>query len=151
MIKGQNEQDPKTDLMDVVVDVLASNDGSNGVTLFLLHTTRTLELLSLLFETCLDSLRVAMLMVTLLDANHVVRVLLGQNLTIFDGLDRGMVVILVDLTVDGSGCLLMALLHNVLVYDGGSNLLVNSGVVVTSFGPVTVVISSILKHRAILG
>ena len=44
--------------------------------------------------------------------------------------------VLVDLTVDGSGGLLVTLLDDVLVDDGGSNLFVDSGVMVTSLVPV---------------
>ena len=43
--------------------------------------------------------------------------------------------VLVHLTVDGSSCLLVTLLNDVLVYDSGSNLLVNSGIMVTSLVP----------------
>ena len=44
--------------------------------------------------------------------------------------------VLMDLTIDGSGGLLVTLLDDVLVHDGGSNLLVNGGVMVTSLVPV---------------
>ena len=119
--------------MNVVVNMLAGNDWSNGVALLLLDGARALELGSFLFETRLDSVRVAVLVVTLLNADHVVRVLLGKHLAILDRLDRGVVVVLMDLTVNGGLGLLMTLLNNVLVHGSRSNLLVDSGVMMTSF------------------
>lgn len=118
-----------------MVNVLASDDRSNGVALFLADLTRALELGSFLFETGLDSLRVAMLVVTLLDTHHGVLVLLGQSLTVLDGLNRGMIVVLVDLTVDSGSSLLMTLLNDLLIHDSGSDFLVDGGVMVTRLGP----------------
>ena len=119
--------------MNMVVNMLAGNDWSNRVTLLLLDGARALELGGFLFETSLNSLRVAVLVVTLLNADHVVRMLLRKHLAIFDRLNRGVIVILMDLTVNGGLGLLMTLLDNVLIHDSRSNFLVDSGVMVTSF------------------
>ena len=103
--------------------------------LFLPNGARVFELSSLLFQTGLDSLWVAMLMVTLLDAHHVVGVLLWQNLAVLHRLHGGVIVVLMDLTIDGGGSLLMTLLNDVLVGHGGCHLLMDSGIMVTSLGP----------------
>lgn len=119
-----------------MVNVLASNDWGNGVGLFLGHTTVALELSGFLFEAGFDSIGIAMLMVTFLDGDDVVMMFLGKDFTVLDRLNGGVVMVLVDLTIDGSRGLLVTLLNDGLVHDGGSNLLVNGGVVVTSLVPV---------------
>lgn len=118
------------------MDVLARNDGSNGVRfLSVAFGTIALELQTLLFQTGLDSLSVAVVVFTVLDWNDVVLMLLWENLTVLHWLHGGVVVVLVDLTVNGGGGLLMTGLDNSLVNDGGSDLLVHSGIVVTGLGP----------------
>ena len=62
--------------MNMVVDVLASNDWCNGVGLFLLHTTGTLKLSSLLLKTSLYSVGIAVDVVTLLNGENIGVVLL---------------------------------------------------------------------------
>ena len=118
-----------------MVDVLASNDWGDGVGLFLGHTTVALELRRFLFEAGLDCIGIAMLMVTFLNRNDVVMMFLGKDFTVKDRLNGGVVMVLVDLTIDGSSGLFVTLLNDVLVHDSGSNLLVNSGVMVTSLVP----------------
>ena len=76
-----------------------------------------------------------MLNLTSLHANHVVRVLFWEHLTILDWLNRGMIMVLVDLSVNGSLSLLMTVLANFLIHDGGSHLLMDGGVMVTSLLP----------------
>lgn len=122
--------------MNVVVNVLTSNDWGDGVGLFLAHSAVALELSRFLFEAGFDSLGIAMLMVTLLDGDDVVMMFLGKDFTVKDGLNGGVVMVLMDFTVDGCRGLFVALLDDGLVHDGGSDLLMNGGVMVTSLVPV---------------
>lgn len=97
-----------------------------------------MELGGFLFDTSLDLGRITMVMFTVLDRNHVVRMLLGQNLAVLDGLDGCVKVILVNFTVNGSGGFLVAVFCDVLIHDSGSNFLVDSGVMVTRLVPAKV-------------
>jgi len=122
-------------LMHVVVDVLACNDRSDGVRLLPLNALPLIPKLSLLgCETLLNLLRAVVLELTVLDGNNVVVVLLRELLGIEHRLHRGVVVILVNLLVDGGLNLLV--LHTVdgLVGYGRGDLLVDGGVMVTSLG-----------------
>lgn len=74
----------------------------------------------------------------MLNSDDVVSVLLREDLTVCHGLDGGVVVVLVNLLVDGSGDLLMLGLVDGLVKDCGCNTLVDSGVVVTGLGPIEI-------------
>ena len=123
--------------MHVVVDVLARNGGRNGLALAsAAFGTGVLELETLLFETSLDGGIVTVVLLALLDGGHLVNVFLRENFTVLDRLDRGVVVILVDLTVDGGGGLLMTVLGDVLLDYGRGDLLVHGGVIVTGLVPV---------------
>ena len=97
-----------------------------------------MELSSFLFDTSLDLARITMVVFTVLDGNHVVRVLLGQNLAVLDRLDGCVVVILVNFTVNGSGGFLMTVFGDIFVHDGGGHFLVDSRVVVASLVPAKV-------------
>ena len=120
----------------MVVDMLASNDRCHRVCLLFLHATRALELSSFLLKAGLNRLWVAVLEVTLLGTHHLVSVLLWQDLAVLHRLNRGMVVVLVNLTVDDSLSLLVTLLDDVFVDHGRGNFLVDSGIMMTSLGPV---------------
>ncbi len=120
----------------MVMDVLASNDRCNGVGLLLLDATRALKLSSFLLKTGLHRFWVTVLEVTLLGTHHLVRVLLWQDFAILHRLNGGVVVVLVNLTIDNSLSLFMTLLDDVLVDHGRGNFLMNSGIMMTSFGPV---------------
>jgi len=123
-------------LVDVVVDVLAGNDGSGGTGLGDLALNALVrELSSLTLKTRSYLLRVAVLEMPVLDTGKLVLVLLREDLTVEDGLHRGVVVVLVNLLVDGGLDLLMEVLVEGLVGDGGSDLLVDGGVVVAGLGP----------------
>jgi hypothetical protein len=124
------------DLVNMVMDVLASNDRCNGVGLLLLDATRALKLSSFLLKTGLHRFWVTVLEVTLLGTHHLVRVLLWQDFAILHRLNGGVVVVLVNLTIDNSLSLFMTLLDDVLVDHGRGNFLMNSGIMMTSFGPV---------------
>lgn len=103
-------------LVDVVVDVLASNVGvgSCGV-LCGTDFTAVLELCCFGCKTILHMFVVAVLDVAVLNTGNVVIVLLWENLSVLDGLNGGMMVVLVDLTIHGSGNILLS---------SGSDLLV---------------------------
>ena len=126
-----------TYLVDVVVNVLTGNGGCNGVALTdAALGTGALELQALLLKTSLDSGIVTVVLLALFDGGHLVDVLLRENFTVLDRLDRGVVVVLVDFTVDGGGGLLMTVLGDVLVDYGRGDLLVHGSVIVTGLGPV---------------
>jgi hypothetical protein len=122
-------------LVNVVVLVLASNDGSD------LAGGGTLDLLdgvdvggTLLGKTSLNLVVVAVLVAAVLNGDDVGVVLGGENLLVKDGLLGGVVVVLVNLLVDGGDVLLVLLPLDGLVLDGRSDLLVNGGVVVSGLG-----------------
>jgi len=129
------EWDQTTNLVHVMMNMLASNDGSNGVALLLPHLLSRLELGTLLLETSFDCVRIAVHMLTMLDRDDVVLVLLGKNLAVFYWLHGRMVVVLMNLTIDGSGSLFVLVFRDVLVDNGGGDLLVDCGVIVTSLAP----------------
>jgi len=74
---------------------------------------------------------VAMLDVAVLDAAHLVAVLFGEDLAVLDGLDGGVVVVLMDFTVDGSRHILLSGGGDIFVLNGRINSLVNSSVMLS--------------------
>lgn len=125
-----------TNLMNVVVDMFSSNYWCHGVTL--LDTAlypRILELCTLLLETLFDGLIITMTELPVFDGDDVVLVLFRKDFAIFDWLDRGMVVVLVHLTVNGGLSFFMANLCDLLVHNGRCHFLVDGGVMVTSLVP----------------
>lgn len=122
--------------LTVVVDVLAGDDGGGLVNdLFLSLDTLVAELRTLLLESGTDSSIITVFNLTGLDAGHAVVVLLGKDLLVLDGLNRGMEVVLVNLLIDGGLLLLDTGLVHRLLHDGGSDLLVDSRVMVTGLLP----------------
>lgn len=122
--------------MNMVVYVLASNDRCNGVGLLgTCFNAGVLELHTLLFQTSLDGTGVTVLDLALLNSGHAVGVLFRENFAILDWLDRGVVMVLMHLAINGSLSLLMTLLDHLLLHNGGSDLLVDRGVMVTSLLP----------------
>lgn len=105
-------------LVHVVVDMLACNGRvGGGCVLSLTNSAGVLEL-SLLSDQTLFGVGVrAVLDDTVLYTSHLVGVLLRENLAIRNGLDRGVVVVLVDLTVDNGGLVLMLCAGDVLVLN----------------------------------
>lgn len=123
-------------LVDVVVDVLTADGGCNRLRVHSLDLGALVSKLgSLGSETLLDLGVVAVLERAVLDGGKVVVVLLGENLTVLDGLDGGVVVVLVNLLVDGGLDLLVLLELMALVGDSRGDLLVDGGVVVAGAGP----------------
>ena len=117
--------------------MLASNDRRNRVGLLgTSFRAAVLELQTLLFKASLDGVGVTVLDLTLLNGGHSVGMLFRENLAILDRLDRGMVMVLVHLAINGCLSLLMTLLDHLFVDHGGSDLLMDCGVMVTSLLPV---------------
>lgn len=116
--------------MNMVMDMLASHDRSYGRGMLgRADFSRVFELRLLARETLLDMRIAAMVDILVLDADNIVRVLLGEDFAVVDGLHRGMVVVLVDFTVDGGGDIFVAGRCNVFLLDGGLDSLVHAGVV----------------------
>ena len=126
----------KTDLVDVVMNVLACNDGGYRARLLgLANSLLVMEASSLLFETCLDSVGIAMVVFPMLNTDEVVSMLLREDFTMLNRLYGGVVVVLVDLAVYGSSGLFMLGRLDHLVRDCRSHFLVDGGVMVASFVP----------------
>jgi len=118
-------------LVDVVVDVLAGNDGLDGSRVLTLDADGlVLKFGRLLREVTLVLLLVVVLEFAVLDGDDLVVVLLRQDLLMCDGLDGGVVVVLVDLAVESGGNVLVLGLVDGLVGHGGGDGLVDGGVVV---------------------
>ena len=94
-----------------------------------------LELSGLLFKAGFDTRGVTMVMLTSLNANHIMLVLFRENLAVLDGLDRGVEVILVNLTIDGGCGLFMTVLGHVLVDHSRSYFLMDCGIMMTCLMP----------------
>lgn len=115
--------------------MLASNGWScRGGVLSLADLTGVLELSTLGLEAGLHVVIVAVVDLLVLNSGDVVGVLLWENLAVLDRLDRGVVVVLVHLTVDGSLGLLVLGAGDVLLLDSWGNRLVDGGVVVSRLG-----------------
>lgn len=84
-----------------------------------------------------------MYMFTVLNRDYVVLMLFWEDFTILDGLYRCVIVILVHLTIDGGGSLFVALLDDFLLHNSGSDLLMYSGVMMTSLVPESERVSAI--------
>ena len=115
--------------------VLARNNGSD------LAGSLAINLLggvyvagTLLSKTSLDLVVVAVLVAAVLNGDDIGVVLGRKNLLVDNRLLGGVVVVLVDLLVDGGDVLLVLLPLDGLVLDGRGDLLVNSGVVVARLG-----------------
>jgi DUF917 family protein len=80
--------------------------------------TRVFELGLFGCEALLNMVVIAVLDVPVLDADTVVRVLFGEDLAVLNGLDGGVVVVLVHFAVDGRCSVFMAGRSDRLVLDG---------------------------------
>lgn len=90
------------DLVHVVVDVLARDGWArDGRVLYLGDMLGVLELGRLSCQALLHLIWVAVLEAAVLDGGHSIDMLLWEQLAILNGLDRGVVVVLVHLAVDG--------------------------------------------------
>lgn len=121
--------------MHVVVNVLASKSTLHLTRLLAVHALSRVSVLCLLLgKSLLHGGIVAVLEAAVLDRDDVVVVLLWQGLTVVHRLLRGVVVVLVDLLVDGGLKLLLLAALNGLVLDCWCDFLVDSGVVVARLG-----------------
>jgi len=122
-------------LVDVVVNVLARQGWCSGRSVLSLSDLfGALELSSLSLESLSHVLIVAVVDLAVLSANQVVRVLLRKNLTVLDGLDGGVVVILVNLAVDDLLGFLVLGAGDVLILNSWVHCLVDSGFVLSILG-----------------
>ena len=105
-------------LVNVVVDMLScyTRIGCCGV-LCRADFSSIFELCLLSRQTILYVLIIAVLNVAVLNACHLVAVLLGENLTILDGLNGGVVVVLMDLTVNSRRHIFLSSWRDLLVLD----------------------------------
>jgi len=86
--------------------------------LYVSYGASVLELSLLGLETVADVFVVAVLDVAFFDLAHVVGVLFWEDFGVLDGLDGGVVMVLVDFAVDDLGCVLMLGAGYVFVCDG---------------------------------
>jgi len=122
-------------LVDVMVNVLTSNRwcscaGLLGVT----DGAGVLELSLLSRETVLDVRIIAVLDIAVLNTCHLVGVLLREHLSVLDGLNRGVVVVLVNLAVYRGGDIFVSGGCDVFLLNGGVDGLVDSGVMLSVLG-----------------
>lgn len=117
-------------LVNVVVDVLTRNGrvGGRGV-LHLRDAAGALELGSFGLKPLLHMVRIAVLEGAVLDGHHAVCVLLREHLTVLDNLDRGVIVVLVHLAIDGCLHLITLGPDHLLMFHGRLDYLVYCGVV----------------------
>lgn len=119
-------------LVDVVVDVLSANSGGNTLAMGGFLNAALVGKASLVVDQGpLSGIGIAVVKLAVLNSTELSSVLLWENLTVLDGLDSAVVVVLVNFLVDGSVDLLVYVRLDDLVLDSGSNCLVDGGVVVT--------------------
>ena len=95
-------------LVHVVVDMLAGDGGAlRGGVVRCSFGAGALELGSFCGEALLYVSVIPVLDLAMLYTDHIVTMLLWENFPVLDWLNRGVMVVLVDLTVNGCLCLLM--------------------------------------------
>ena len=115
-----------------VVDVLAADSGSNTLAVSgLLNAPLVGKACLVINKRPLGRIGVAVVELAVLNSSKLGSVLLGENLTIQHRLDCAVVVILVNLLVDGCVDLLVYVGLDNLVLNSGGYSLVDSGVMVT--------------------
>jgi hypothetical protein len=115
-----------------VVDMLSANGGGYALALGgTLNAPLVLELGLLLNKIPLGGVVVTMVKLAVLNSTKLGSVCLWENLTVLDGLDSAVVMVLVNLLVYRSVDLLMLMRLDGLVSDSRGNGLVHCGVVVT--------------------
>lgn len=120
----------------MVMNVFAGNNGRFGLSDTLAaFNARIAELGTLLLETSPNGTLVTMSMVSLLNTTHPVRVLLGQYFAMLDGLDRCVMMVLMDLLINGYLALLDASLVDCFLCDGRGHTFMDGRVMMTSLGP----------------
>jgi len=122
-------------LMHMVVDMLACSHGESGLRVVCLSCGGgVLEFGGFACETLFRLRLVVVVEFAVLDGNHVVGVLLGEDLLVLEGLHGCVVVLLVDLAVDGLSDVLMAGRLNGLRGDGWVDDFLDVGVVSVAAG-----------------
>ena len=123
-------------LVNMMVLVFSSNDRCYRVSFWCYSLgAAVVELCTLLLQASLHSCSISVVVFAVLNTGHTMLVLLWQNFAILHWLDGGVVMVLVDLAVNCGLSFLMALLDNVFLDDGGSDLFMHCGVMVTSLVP----------------
>jgi len=118
-------------LVDVVVDVLAGDGGIDGASLLRLRCPGLVaEARGCLGQLLLHLVIFAVVELALLRSGDVVVMLLWQNLLVVYGLDSRVVVVLVDLLVDGGGDVLVLLGLDGLFRHSRRDILVDGRVMV---------------------
>jgi hypothetical protein len=108
-------------LVDMVVHMLACDrESGRRAVLRLADCLGILELGLLSGKAFFNMGLVAVLDVAMFDAGHLVSVFFWERLAVLDGLDGGMMVVLMDFSIDGCGSLLMS--------SGSYSLVLHSGV-----------------------
>lgn len=119
-------------LVDVVVHVLSANSRGNTLAVGGVLNAALVSKASLVVDQGpLSGIGIAVVKLAVLNSTELSSVLLWQDLTVVDGLDSAVVVVLVNLLVNGSVDLLVYVRLDDLVLNSGGNCLVDSGVVVT--------------------
>jgi hypothetical protein len=115
-----------------VVDVLSANSRGNTLAVGGVLNAALVSKASLVVDQGpLSGIGIAVVKLAVLNSTELSSVLLWQDLTVVDGLDSAVVVVLVNLLVNGSVDLLVYVRLDDLVLNSGGNCLVDSGVVVT--------------------
>jgi len=115
-----------------VVDVLSANSRGNTLAVGGVLNAALVSKASLVVDQGpLSGIGIAVVKLAVLNSTELSSVLLWQDLTVVDGLDSAVVVVLVNLLVNGSVNLLVYVRLDDLVLNSGGNCLVDSGVVVT--------------------
>lgn len=129
--------------MNVVVHVLAAYDSGLAVRTLTLDAGLSVTVaLLLLFQAALNSLGIVVLEGAVLDLCHLVVVLLGKGSLVEHWLLRGVVVVLVNLLVDGGGSLFVLATLYSLVGDRRGDLLVDGGVMLARLGAARLSVNS---------
>jgi len=100
----------------------------------LANLTGVLELSALSLKSLSHMGIVAVVDFPVLGADQVVGVLFWENLTVLDGLDGGVEVILVDLTVDDLLSFLVLCASDMIIHNGRVDSLVDGGLVLSILG-----------------
>lgn len=135
----QSETGIDTNLVDVVVGMFASHGGQGCMALLRsCFGACALELSPFLIQTLFEGSRgvLSVMMLTLLDRDDAMMVFFRQNLTILDWLDCGVIMILMDFSVDGCGHFFVLLLLDVFMGDGRGDLFMNGCVMLSRVGAV---------------
>ena len=122
--------------MDMMVNMLAGNDWGDGVGMLRVRLSALIyELARNLGELGLDVALITMRKFSLLDGDDVVPVILWEHLPVLHGLNRGVIVILMDLFIDGGLDILVSCWVYCLMRDAWGHLLVDSCVMFARTGP----------------